>query len=292
MKEQKNISRLLNWPWNLLVYGLLLAVLRIWAIPVILFLTGWQKKHQPDGLEEGYCLQRTRNRLAWLVWAALFLVAGLACGMVFITQLRADHSAWKTEDYVTLVVAGILAVGGMGIGLYEGYTDLRDSLVPEKSRLAQSIRSQLPYPEEAPSVRELFAMVDKDIRENGQWFDRMAVGKEWVLGDDASSIPRIRVVFSRDEIQHHHSGKRTTTNRVIELYILDDRRQMHVTALRDPNELSAVMDCLRLRAPEALFRSYSEYTNYCTMSEEEWAQLLLEYQRRKTGRESSRRLDS
>ena len=46
----------------------------------------------------------------------------------------------------------------------------------------------------------LFAMVDKDIQASGQWFDRVAIGKEWVLGDDVSSIARIRGVFSRDEI--------------------------------------------------------------------------------------------
>ena len=44
-------------------------------------------------------------------------------------------------------------------------------------------------------MKELFAIVDKDIRENGQWFDKVAVGKEWVLGDMASYIPRIRVFF-------------------------------------------------------------------------------------------------
>ena len=35
-------------------------------------------------------------------------------------------------------------------------------------RLAKSIRSQLPYPDEAPPVEELFAMVDRDIQANGQ----------------------------------------------------------------------------------------------------------------------------
>ena len=72
------------------------------------------------------------------------------------------------------------------------YRSLRDALVPEKSALAQSIRDQLPHPDEAPAVKELFAMVDQDLKQNGQWCGKLGVGKEWVLGDEVSRISRIR----------------------------------------------------------------------------------------------------
>lgn len=278
--DQKGGKFYFKWPWNVVVYVILVFLLRIFSIPVILLIMAWNKKQQPEGPEEGYCLQRTRRRLARLVWAALFLLIGIACGTVFMVQVTGDRSGWEAMDYVTLAVAGVIGLGGIAGGLYEGYTDLRDAFFPERSRLAQSIRSQLPYPEEAPGVKELFSMVDQDIKDNGQWFDRVAVGKEWVLGDDASYIPRIRAVFGRDEVVHHHSNGRTQTRRIVELYILDDRRQVQVTSLRNPNELPALLDCLKLRAPGAVFCSYQEYPNYCGKSDEEWDALERDYRRR------------
>jgi len=270
----------LKWPWNLLVYILLVLLLRIFAIPVIALLMAWNKKQQPDGPAEGYCLQRCRQRLTRLVWALLFLVIGL-CGLVlFVSEIQADKTGWEASDYVTLVVAGVMGVGGTLLALYEGYTDLRDALSPQNSRLARSIRSQLPYPDDAPDVKELFALVDNDIKENGQWFDRVAVGKEWVLGDEVSAIQRIRVFAGRDEIVQRHSGNRTQTARLVELYILDDRKQTQVTDLRDPKELQALLGCLRLRAPEALEVSYKAFSDYVSKSDEEWYQLESQYQQR------------
>jgi len=279
-KEQNSGKFHLKWPWNAVIYVLLALVLRLFAIPVILALMSWNKKQQPNGPEEGYCLQRTHNRLARLVWAALFLVIGGACCALFLSQVGVDKTYWEMEDYVTLVVAGGIALGGIAGGLYEGYTDIRDACFPEKSRLAKSIRSQLPYPEEAPGVKELFAMVDDDIRENGQWFDRVAIGREWVLGDDASAISRIRAVFGRNEVIRRHASGRTQTRRIVELYILDDRRQVQVTGLRDPQELVAAMNCLQLRAPEAIFRPYRDYSDFVGKSDEEWERLERDYQAR------------
>lgn len=164
MSSQQQAKRFyLKWPWNVVVYVVLALLLRIFSIPVILLLMAWNKKQQPNGPEKGYCLQRTRHRLARLAWAALYLVIGMACGALFISQLMGDKTGWEPTDYVILIIAGLLGLGGLLAGLYEGYTDLRDAFFPAKSRLAQSIRSQLPHPEEAPDVRELFAMVTRTL---------------------------------------------------------------------------------------------------------------------------------
>ena len=56
--------------------------------------------------------------------------------------------------YYLIPVVGVVAIL---VGLFLAYRSLRDALVPEKSALAQSIRAQLPYPDEAPAVKELFA---------------------------------------------------------------------------------------------------------------------------------------
>ena len=285
LPQQQTGKFYLKWPWNVVVYVALALLLRIFSIPVILLLMAWNKKQQPDGPEEGYCLQRTRRQLARLGWALLYLLIAACCGVVFFMQLQADRSAWRLEDWAVLAVSGVVAFGGLLLGVYETCTDPRDAFFPERSRLARSIRSQLPYSDEAPDVKELFAMVDRDIRENGQWFDRVAVGREWVLGDDVSAISRIRVVFGRDEIKTRISKNRRQTTRIIELHILDDRRQVQITSLRNPGELEALLACLKLRAPAALFRPYQEFSDYSGKSEEEWATLERAYQRRLTQRQ-------
>ena len=285
MKDKKNLADLLRWPWDLLLYLALLVLLRIWAVPVIALIMAWQKKHQPAGPAEGYCMQRTRRRIARLGWAALYLLIAACCGVFFYAQLQEDRAGWDAETYAKLAVSGVVAVGGAALALYEGFNDLRDVFSPEHSRLARSIRAQLPFPDEAPGVRELFAMVDQDLRENGRWFDTVGVGREWVLGEEASYIPRIRAVFGRDEIQHRHSGNRTNTTRVVQIYIVDDRRQVQISDLRNPNELPALMDCLRLRTPEALFLPYQQFAGFCQKPDDEWDQMMLTYQRRKSERE-------
>lgn len=137
-------------------------------------------------------------------------------------------------EYIKLAAAGLLAVGGVLVAGYLAYTGLRDAFCPEKSRLAQSIRDQLPYPEEAPPVKELFAMVDEDLCRNGQWFGKLAVGSEWVLGDEAVMISHIRGAFWQDQIRTRRSGNRVSTTRILELWILDNRQQCHSTAFRLP----------------------------------------------------------
>lgn len=282
MDEKKKFY--LKWPFNLIVYILLVVLLRVFAIPVILLIMWWNKKQQPEGPEGGYCLDRTRKGLAKLFWALLYLFIGLAGGVCFYMQMQQDRSLWEIKDWAFTIFSAILCLGGVALGLFEAYTDLRDAFFPAKSKLAESIRSQLPYPDEAPPVEELFAMVDKDIKENGQWFDRVAIGREWVFGDEVTSIARIRGVFPRDETIVRHAGGRRQSQRILELYIVDDRRQIQATTLHKPAELQAVVDCLRLRAPEAFFDSYKNMSDFTGQSEEEWQATNLSVTRRRDQR--------
>ena len=138
MKEKK--GGFLRWPWNVVVYVLLVLVFGIFAIPIILILMGIQRKNNPHGISEGYCLSRTRKRLVWLVWALLVLVVSASLFVLLKVGLEQDRAYWETMDYVTLAVCGIggplLLIGG----IYLGYTAVRDSFFPEKSYLAKSIR--------------------------------------------------------------------------------------------------------------------------------------------------------
>ena len=293
-KESPKKRFYLKWPWNVVVYIVLVVVLRIFAIPVILLIMWWNKKQQPDGPEEGYCLQRTRGRLTGLIWAALCLVGGGLAIWFFLTAQSMPYEAARLKEemsfgYYLIPVAGAAA---MLVGLFLAYRSLRDALVPEKSALAQSIRNQLPYPDEAPPVKELFAMVDQDLKQNGQWCGKLGVGKEWVLGDEVSSIPRIRGVFSRVERHTRHAGKRTQVTYIYEIWIVDERRERQVTTLKSRRELEEAMDCLRRRAPAAVFGVYDskEYQDlvYTKDDMQQYAQERA-YQQRKAQQDEQAR---
>ena len=263
----------LKWPWNVIVYIVLAVVLRIFAVPLILLIMWWNKKQQSDGPEEGYCLQRTRGRLAGLILAGLFIAGGGLAVWFFMMAQSMPYEAEQLQEDLSFgyYLIPVLGFGAILVGLFLAYQSLRDALYPEKSALAQSIRDQLPYPDEAPPVRELFAMVDRDLRENGVWFGKLGVGREWVLGDKVSRIPRIRGVFHRIERNTRHAGERTVVTRLYEVWIVDDRQRLQVTSLRSREELEGAIDCLRQRAPAAMSGGYGsrEYSDLVYAREEQ-----------------------
>lgn len=265
MKKQK--GGFLRWPWNVVVYVLLFAVLRLFAVPIVLILMAVQRKNNPHGVEEGYCLSRTRRRISWVLWGLLWLFLAAGLFALCYIGLQQDRAYWESSDYVTLAASGGGGVLLLLLGIYMGYTGARDAFFPGKSALAASIRSQLPYPEEAPPVEELFAMVDRDLEANGRWFDAVGIGQEWVLGERASRIDRIRGIFVVDKTRTRHSGGRTTTSRVLQLVLVDDRWQKNITDFKKPAELRAAADCLALRVPEARRGTNDQWSSFWSMDE-------------------------
>lgn len=282
----KKGGKFLRWPWNVVLYLLLFLVLRIFSIPIILILMWIQRKNNPHGAEEGYCLSRTRKRLAWLIWA--LLVLALAGGMLvmFTVGLKQERTYWETMDYVTLALCGaggpLFLIGG----LFLAYIAVRDAFFPEKSALARSIRSQMPYPEETPPAAELFAMVDKDLEENGRWFGPVGIGREWVLGDGANRIDRIRGIFIINEIHRHSTSTGTRTSRNMELVIIDDRWQRTGTSFNDLRDLQAAADCLALRVPDAQRGDGSRCSSFWTMDESEREDFERDFRQKQSRRAS------
>ena len=92
MKEKK--GGFLRWPWNVVVYIALLAVFRLFAIPIILILMAVQGKNNPHGVAEGYCLSRTRKRFSWVLWGLLWLVVSAGLFYMFYIGLQQDRAYW------------------------------------------------------------------------------------------------------------------------------------------------------------------------------------------------------
>ncbi len=290
MEKKTKGFRGIPWPWSLIlaivfVVGAGYFIGYLWSFLIALGFSAWQRKNNPDMPQGGYCLEKTRKQLSSLGIAAIVLILGAFCLIYMWIMFQEGTDGWEIMDYVKMMVGGIGGLLFFLCGVYTAYISVRDAFWPEKSTLARSIRSQMPYPDAAPGIAELFAMVDKDIQENGQWFDKVAVGKEWVLGDEASYIPRIRVFFGRDEIRTRRNGNHTNTSRILELHILDDRRQHQITTLRNPRELQALLDCISLRAPDALRRPYGEYDKWIGKSDMEWENMLREYRVKQGNRE-------
>ena len=293
MKEKK--SGFLRWPWNVLIYILLIVALRIFAIPVIAILLWVQQKNNPHGAAEGYCLSRTRKKLVWLLWALLALLLAAGLGVVFAMGMDQDRTFRETEDYVTLAVSGGGCVLFALLGLWLGYAAVRDTFFPGRSALAQSIRSQLPYPDEAPEVGTLFAMVDDDLKENARWFGPVGVGREWVLGDEANRIDRIRGIFVIDEIHQHTTKTGTRTSRNMELVLIDDRWQRTSTSFNNLSDLQAAADYLALQVPDAVRGRNSQCTDFWTMDEsarEEFEQKFRQQQNRRASAQAQREVMS
>lgn len=284
MKEKKGFF--LRWPWNVVVYVALFAALRLFAVPIILILMAVQRKNNPHGVEEGYCLSRTRKRITWLLWALLVLFLSAAMLCLFLVGLKQDRTYFETMDYVTLAVSGIGGLLFLIGGLYLAYAAIRDSFFPAKSALAKSIRNQLPYPEEAPPVEELFAMVDHDLKENGRWFGPVGVGREWVLGDGASKIERIRGIFIINEIHRHHTQTGTRTSRNMELVLVDDCGRRNGTTFQNLKELEAAADCVALRVPEARRGSGSQCSSFLAMDDSEREAFERDFRQRRNLRAS------
>ena len=266
VKEKKD-NGFLRWPWNVVLYALLIIALRLFAIPVILLLVWVQQKNNPNGVAEGYCLSRTRKRLSWLLGGLVSAAVGGALLYMFYVGMGMDRTYWDKQDEVTLWGSIIGGAFLLLLGLYLIYTGGRDTFFPAKSSLADSIRSQLPYPDEAPPVGELFAMVDNDLKENGQWFGPVGIGQEWVLGEQANRIDRIRGIFVVDEIRQHSTQTGTRTSRNMQLVLVDDRWRKHVTDFRNPQDMRAAADCLALRVPDARRGGSGQCSSFMSMDE-------------------------
>ena len=241
-----------------------------------------EKRDNPHGAAEGYCLSRTRGRISRAFVGLLWLAAAAWGFYVFHARLQEDRAGWDFFNYANMAFFG---VGGL-IFLFRGghmsFTGARDAFFPDKSALADSIRGQLPDPDGAPPVGDLFAMVDGDLRDNGQWFGSVGIGREWVLGDLANRIDRLRGIFTVDRVERIRHHKK----RILQLVLVDDRWQKHVTDFKDHRDLRAAANCLALRVPDARRGDSAELDSFWTTSESKRERLERDFRQRQAFRAS------
>ena len=224
-----------------------------------------------------YCRNRARDRAGYVFLGLLLLFLGICVGVYGFSLIGEDKTGWDYMEYVKLVIGCLAGLGLAAAGIGECYLSLRDAFWPGKSTIANSIRSQLPRPEEAPDWPVLFDMVDRDLAATGRWFGKVGIGSQWMLGDEVSCLARIRGVFQQDEIRNV-GGK---PKRLLGLMIVDDRKQAQVTSFQDPRDLEAVVQYLRLKVPAAHFGNYQEYIGYCDRPDDEWDRMEREFQQRR-----------
>lgn len=290
-RENKAGIKFLRWPWNVIIYIALVLALRIFSIPIIAFLIWLQQKNNPHGIAEGYCLSRTRKRLLWVLWAALLFAISAALGVYFYVEGGQEHFGWQTTDYAKWILSGCMAAFFFAGGVYMGFVGIRDAFFPAKSSLAKSIRSQLSFPEEAPPVEELFAMVDHDLEQDGIWFEGVGIGKEWILGEEANRIERIRGIFTVDEIHHSQTQTGARTSRKLQLVLIDNHWHKSVTDFKNPKELQAAAEYIALLEPDALQGRNSQYLDFLHYDNLKQEEFERNFQQKKNKQELERILN-
>ena len=92
----------LKWPWNWVVCGLFVAAawyfIGIFSLLLVALFLWWQKKRHPDAVPQGgYCLDRTRKRLARLL-CVKSLITLLLTAVFAVMALRGEVS----QDFMTV----------------------------------------------------------------------------------------------------------------------------------------------------------------------------------------------
>ena len=214
---------------------------------------------------QSYC----RRRCISSIWTGLGGLALLLLGAVGTAAFWQElTTGWEREPFETAALVGGL-IFLLVIGIILCYVGIQNVFFPEKSALACSIRSQLPYPDEAPGWEELFAMVDRDLAAGRQWFGRFCIGKEWTFGDTAMRIDRIRGIFHKME-RHHHRGRHSrTTTYTYHLVLIDDRGNEQEHLLQNEDQMMNACRAVWERTPNAVCGGMEEYNRFVKRSEEQ-----------------------
>lgn len=195
-------------------------------------------------------LCNSRSSKHYVKWAVMSLFTALCCIPVGFYPFLYGPFAWgpffgSTIGTIALVmfVRSILVI-----------------LTPGCGKLGKSVRL---YSDGTinTGTQAVFAMIDKDMEENGRRFGYVWVGSEWVLGGEAMRIDRIRGIFSFKIWK----GKQYE----YAICLVDDRQNVQVTNLTFEKQLDELHHYLIALLPKAATGGFKDYMTFIAKDKDE-----------------------
>lgn len=191
-----------------------------------------------------------RNRNHYIGWALGSLFLGISCFPSGFLLLVSFPFTWGA-----LIIS---VIGTVSLGIF-----IRSALLmfsPANGKLGKSLR---PYMDGSihTNVQSIFAIIDKDIEQDGKKFGYVYVGKDWVLGGEAMRIDRIRGIFSVKIF----GGKR----REYAIFLVDDKQNLQTTNLMREKHLDELYDYLTRLLPYAASGNFDDYTDFIAKNDNE-----------------------
>lgn len=192
----------------------------------------------------------SRNRARYAKRMIVYLILTLLLLPTSIALLTMQPVEWPA---VVMLCVGVFSLSKLCISILS-------MRYPDRGVLGKSLLSYTDGTKYG-NVRSLFLRIDEDMAANGRKFGYLWVGEEWVLGDEAMRIERIRGIF-RIKIWR---GKRHE----YAICLVDDRRNVQTTNIDRESHLDGCYYYLTGLLPHT-FRgeSMGEYGEFIGMDDE------------------------
>lgn len=216
----------------------------------------------------GYCREHlNRKKGCKKAGTAVFLAVGILMtllgGFALYAFAVVEHGpglVGVAAAFLLLVLPGLFCLwqAVRRMGQNRSLTD------PEKSRLVQSIRRELPPEQANLPLDQVFALVDRDLEE-GLHLGSVTVGQEWALiADLAVRAEHILGIFLT--VHATRSGGIYVSN--YEITVCNMRRECASALFLDSKKADACRDALYALAPDAVRGGNTELVNLLAMPEE------------------------
>ena len=201
--------------------------------------------------------QHSRNYVRKTALCFLLMLLGLAPGLYFLCiPLLQQGGSPRLSDLLIgggLTAFGLLFLVLLSLSLYRW-------LRPQKGKLARSIFTQMESYVDEEEIHTLFRQIDEDVA-LGRQIGPIYIGEQWVLGEEAMRLERVRGVFG-------FAPKRSRGRREFTLILVDQDDNVQ-TASMASEDLQAAQDYLAGLLPPVATGGLDAYSNYITLSSDE-----------------------
>lgn len=201
----------------------------------------------------------SRNLARYAKRMIVYLILTLLLLPTSIALLTMQPVEWPA---VVMLCVGVFSLSKLCISILS-------MLHPDRGVLGKSLLSYTDGTKYG-NVRSLFLQIDEDMAANGRKFGYIWVGEEWVLGDEAMRIERIRGIFSIAKWR----GRRYE----YAICLVDDRRNVQTTNVDRESHLNGCYYYLTGLLPHA-FRgeSMDECSEFIEMDNQKWEEFNRTY---------------